>query len=74
MPPKRRHAWVGFAVFLALATSGLFVLHGAAAGAALFAAMLVFIGACIYALKGGEPGAIRHNQRTGLTGWFGNWF
>jgi hypothetical protein len=74
MPPKRRHAWVGFAVFLTLATSGLFLLDGAAAGAVLLAAMLVFIGACIYALKGNEPGAIRHNERTGLAGSFGGWF
>ena len=74
MHPKHRHAWVGLAVFVALAVTGLFVLEGAAAGAVLFAAMLVFIGACIYALKGQEPGAVRHNERTGLTGWFGGWF
>jgi hypothetical protein len=74
VPPKRRRAWVGFAVFVALAASGLFLLDGAAAGAVLLAAMLVFIGACIYALKGHEPGTIRHNERTGLAGWFGGWF
>jgi 4-hydroxybenzoate polyprenyltransferase len=74
MPPKRRHAWVGFAVFLALATSGLFLLDGPASGAVLLAAMLVLVGACIYALKGHEPDAIRHNERTGLAGWFGGWF
>jgi hypothetical protein len=74
IPPKRRHAWVGFALFLALASSGLFLLDGAAAGAVLLAAMLVLIGACVYALKGQEPGAVRQNERTGLAGWFGGWF
>jgi hypothetical protein len=53
---------------------GLFVLDGAAAGATLFVTVLVFIGACIYALRGEDPDAIEHNQRTGLGGWFGRWF
>lgn len=74
MPPKRRHAWVGFALSAVLAIAGLFLLDGAAAAAMLLATMLVFIGACIYALKGHEPDTIRHNERTGLTGWFGGWF
>jgi hypothetical protein len=36
--------------------------------------MLVFIGACMYTVKGQEPGAVRYNERTGLAGWFGGWF
>lgn len=35
-----------------LAVLGLFVLHGVAAGVVLFVALLGFIGACIYALRG----------------------
>ena len=74
MSPRRRHAWPGFAVFGALAILGLFLLRGAAAGAVLFVAMLVFIFACIYALRGEDPDAVAHNQRTGIAGWFGGWF
>jgi hypothetical protein len=55
VPSKRHRAWVGFALFAALAIVGLFVLDGAVAGATLFVAMLVFIGACIYALRGKDP-------------------
>jgi hypothetical protein len=66
--------WAGFAVFSALAILGLFVLHGAVSGAVLFAAMLVFVGACIYALRGEDPGAVKDNDRTGLAGWIGGWF
>jgi hypothetical protein len=74
VPSKRRHAWVGFALFATLAIIGLFVLDDAVAGVTLFVAMLVFIGACMYALRGEDPDAIAHNQRTGFTGWFGRWF
>ena len=74
MAPKRRHAWVGFAVSGVLAIIGLFVLDGAAAGAELFVTMLVFIGACIYALRGEDPADVAHNQRTAGAGWFGRWF
>jgi hypothetical protein len=65
---------MGFVLFLSLATLGLFVLDGAVAGVASFAALLVFIGACIYALRGEEPDAGTHNDRTGLVGWIGGWF
>jgi hypothetical protein len=65
---------VGFALFAALAILGLFVLHGTAGGATLLVAMLAFIGACIYALRGEDPDAIAHNQRSGFAGWFGGWF
>jgi hypothetical protein len=74
VPAKRRHAWAGFAVFAVLVILGLFVIDGAVAGVLLLAAMLVFIGACIYALRGEDPDAVKHNERTGLAGWFGGWF
>jgi 4-hydroxybenzoate polyprenyltransferase len=70
---KRRRAWVGFAVFAVLAIAGLFVLDGPAAGIVLLAALLAFILACIYALRGQDPGTVSHNERTGLSGWFGGW-
>ena len=53
---------------------GLFVLSGAIAGAELFVTMLVFIFACIYALRGEDPDSVAHNQRTAGAGWFGKWF
>jgi hypothetical protein len=72
--PKRRHAWVGFAIFAVLAVLGLFVLDGAAAGAVLFAALLELIFASMYALRGEDPDSVAHNDRTGFAGWFGHWF
>jgi hypothetical protein len=72
--PRRRRARLGFALFAILAIVGLFVVGGAAGGAILFVAMLVFIFACIYALRGEDPDAIAHNQRTAGAGWFGRWF
>lgn len=74
MGPKRRHAWVGFAIALLLAILGLFVLGGIASGATLFAAMLAFIGACIYALRGEDAESRAKADRAGLSGWFGGWF
>jgi hypothetical protein len=71
---KRRRAWVGFALFAVLAILGLFVLHGAVGGATSLVAMLVFIGACIYALRGEDQAAIAKNDRTGVAGWIGGWF
>jgi dolichol kinase len=72
--PKRRHARVGFAIFAVLAILGLFLLDGIAAGVVLFAAMLVFIGSCISALRGEDSDSVAHNNRTGFAGWFGGWF
>jgi hypothetical protein len=63
---------VGFALCAALAIIGLFVLDGAVAGATCFVAILVFIGACIYALRGEDRDAVAHNERAGFTGWW--WF
>jgi len=74
MRPKRRRAWVGFAIFATLAVLGLFVLHGIASGVDLFAALLVFIFACMYALRGEDPDSVAHNNRSGFAGWFGGWF
>jgi hypothetical protein len=74
MPPKRRRAWVGFALSAVLAILGLFVLGGAAAGAELFVTLLVFIGACIYALRDEDPDTVSRSDRTGVAGWVGRWF
>jgi hypothetical protein len=72
--PRKRRPWVGFALFAVLAILGLFVLGGMAAGIDLFVAFLVFIFACMYALRGEDPDAVGHNERTGIAGWFGGWF
>ena len=74
MSPRRRRVRLGFALFAILAIVGLFVVGGAAGGAMLFVAMLVFIFSCIAALRGEDPDAVAHNQRTGIAGWFGGWF
>jgi hypothetical protein len=74
MRPKRRRAWVGFAIFATLAVLGLFVLHGIASGVILFAALLEFVFACMYALRGEDPDSVTHNNRSGFAGWFGGWF
>ena len=74
MSPKRPRSWIGFAVFAVLAILGLFVLSGPAAGVASLAALLAFIFACMQALRRQDPGSVSHNERTGLTGWFGGWF
>jgi hypothetical protein len=74
---SKRRTRLGFAVFGVLAILGLFVLGGVAAGVVLFAAMLVFIGACMSALRGlrdEDPDSVATSDRTGLAGWFGNWF
>ena len=65
---------MGFALFAALTIIGLFALDGAVAGVALLAALLVFIVACIYALRGEAPAAVTDSDRTGLVGWIGGWF
>ena len=74
MRAKRRRVWAGFAFCAALAILGLFVLDGTVAGVTSLATMLVFIGVCIYALRGEDRDAVAHNERTGLAGWFGGWF
>ena len=52
----------------------LFVLDGAAAGVAAFAAMLGIIPACIDALRREDADVRRDADRSGLAGWFGGWF
>jgi hypothetical protein len=74
MRSKRRRAWIGFALFAVLAILGLFVLDGAVAGVASLVAMLVLIGAAIYALRGQDAETRKHGDRTGLAGWIGGWF
>lgn len=74
MPSRRLRARIGFALFAVLTIVGLLVLDGPAAGVTLFAALLVFIVACILALSREEPDAVTHNERTGLAGWLGGWF
>jgi membrane associated rhomboid family serine protease len=63
-----------FAFVAVLAILAVFVLRGAAAGAAAFAAMLGFIAACIYALHRRDADVRRDADRAGLAGWFGGWF
>jgi membrane associated rhomboid family serine protease len=63
-----------FAFVAVLMILAVFVLHGAAAGAAAFAAMLGFIAACIYALHRRDADVRRDADRAGLAGWFGGWF
>jgi hypothetical protein len=72
--PKRRHAWVGFAIVAVLAFLGLFVLGGIASGVSLFVALLAFIFACIYALRGVNADTVAHDDKTASAGWFGGWF
>ena len=74
VPPKRRHPGVGFALFGVMAILGLFVLHGVAAGVVLFFAILSFIFACMYALRGMRDEGGDGSERTGLSGWIGGWF
>src|SRR3954470_11911732 len=48
---SRDRGRIAFALVAVLAILAVFVLHGAAGGAAAFAAMFGFIAACIYALQ-----------------------
>ena len=63
-----------FALVAVLGILAVFVLHGAAAGVAAFAAMFGFIAACIYALHRRDADVRRDADRTGIAGWFGGWF
>jgi hypothetical protein len=74
MPPRRRRAWLGFALTAVLGLVSLFVLHGVAGGVTSLFAMLAFIGACIYALRGQDQDTIGRNQRAGVRGFIGGWF
>jgi hypothetical protein len=72
--PKRRRVRVASALFAVLGILALFVLDGAAGGAAALAAMLMFIVACIEALRRQDADVRRRSDRAGLAGWFGGWF
>lgn len=74
MSLKRHGGRISFALVAVLLILSLFVLHGAAAGAAAFAAMLGFILACIGALHRQDADVRRKADRSGLAGWFGGWF
>ena len=65
---------MAFALFVVLGFLAVFVLDGAAAAAAALGAMLVFIFACIGALRSQDEATRRDADRTGLAGWFGGWF
>lgn len=52
MRTRRHRTWPAFAGVAALSAVGFFVLHGVAGGVVLFVALLGFILACIYALRG----------------------
>ena len=71
---SRDRGRICFALVAIVAILAVFVLHGAAAGAAAFAAMLGFIAACIYALHSRDAEVRRDADRAGLGGWFGGWF
>jgi hypothetical protein len=62
------------ALFVVLGILALFVLDGPAGGVAALAAMVVFILACIDALRGEDADVRRRSDRTGLAGWLGGWF
>jgi hypothetical protein len=74
MSRKRHRGRISFAFVAVLLILSVFVLHGAAAGVAAFAAMLGFILACIDALRREDADVRRNADRTGLAGWFGGWF
>ena len=63
-----------FALFALLLILSLFVLHGSAAGAAALAALLVFIAACMSALRSYDDETVAGSDRTGVAGWIGGWF
>jgi Flp pilus assembly protein TadB len=67
MSVLRRRAFSWFALVVVLSVLGLFFLDGASAGLVLFAAMLIFILACIRALAGQDRPP---DDRAGLGGWF----
>jgi hypothetical protein len=74
MSPERLRARIPFVSVAALLILSVFVLHGAAAGVAAFAAFLGFIAACIDALRRKDADVRRNADRSGLAGWFGGWF
>jgi hypothetical protein len=74
MSPQRLRGRIPFALVGVLLILSVFVLHGAAAGVAAFAAFLGLIAACIDALRRKDADVRRNADRSGLAGWFGGWF
>ena len=74
MSRERLRGRIPFALVGVLLILSVFVLHGAAAGVAAFAAMLGFIAACIDALRRKDADVRRDADRAGIAGWFGGWF
>ena len=70
----RHRVRVAFALDAIVAILAVFVLNGAVAGVAAFAAMLGFIFACIAALRRPNADLGGRTDRTGLAGWIGHWF
>jgi hypothetical protein len=71
----RHRVRVAFALDALPAILAVFILDGAVAGVAAFAAMLVFILACIAAaLRQANADLAGRTDRTGLAGWIGHWF
>ncbi len=71
MSAKRYAVRLAFALVAVLAILGLFVVDGPAGGMLALAALVLFILACIAALRGR---ATPDSDRAGLTGWMGGWF
>jgi len=70
----RHRVRVAFALDAILAILTVFILNGAVAGVAALATMLVFIFACIAALRQPNADLGGRTDRTGLAGWIGHWF
>ena len=70
----RHRVRVAFSLDAILAILAVFVLDGAVAGVAAFAAMLGFIVVCIAALRQANADLGGRTDRTGLAGWIGHWF
>ena len=70
----RHRVRVAFALDAMLAILAVFILDGAIAGVAAFAAMFVFIFVCIAALRQPNADLGGRTDRTGLAGWIGHWF
>ena len=72
--PRKRRSWVGFALSGVFFVLAVLVLHGPIAGMAALVSILVFIAACMYALRGAEPAGLSTADRAGIGGWVGGWF
>ena len=71
---RRMFGRVGGALATGGVVGGLTWLLIGILGLAFGAGVLAFIFACMYALRGNDPETVSHDERTGLTGWFGGWW